>query len=164
MNRLFLLLLTLAAPAFGQMAGSVLVKQHDGRDDYAERPYGKDDMSYGVFLDAFEGVGGWRFGASYSGDLTGVEGVDSVITPEICLLVVDRIWETGIAVLIDYVDVDGEADWNDVYFHAQFGINFPLGNRIQLGAHAFYPMESISDIVDIGFSDLDYGVQLRIMF
>lgn len=165
MKRLFLLFPFLITPLFAQMGVSVLVKQHaDRTDNFAERPYGDEDLSYGAYLDLFEGVGGWRFGASYSGDLTGLEVVDSVITPEISLLVVDRIWETGISLLIDYIDVDGDTAWGDLYFQTQLGINLPLGDRIQLGAHAYYPLESISDITDIGFSDLDVAVQLRVMF
>jgi hypothetical protein len=164
MKKILPLLFLLVAPAFGQMGFSVLVKQHDARENFEERPYGKDDLSYGIFLEAFEGIGGWKIGAMYADDVSGIEGVDSVITPELSLMVVDRIWETGLSVLIDYVDADGEADWGDFYFQTQLGVNIPLGDRIQLGAHAFYPMESIGDIVDIGFNDLDYAVQVRVMF
>ena len=165
MKKLFLLPLLFAAPLFGQTAVSVLVKEHDNRaDTFEDRPYGKDDISYGLFVEAFEGVGGWRFGAMYSGDLSGAPGADSVITPEIALLVVDRIWETGFSVLIDYVDVDGDTDWGDVYFQTQLGLNLPLGNSVQAGIHAFYPFSSISDITDFGFDDLDYGIQIRVMF
>jgi hypothetical protein len=164
MKILFLLSLLLALPMFGQTGVSVMVKQHENRPDFAERPYGKDDVSTGLFLDLFEGVGGWRFGASTSGDLSGIAGVDSVITPEITLLVVDRTWETGISVLMDYVDSGDGGEWGDVYFQTQFGINFPITSNVQLGAHMFYPLESIGDLVDIGFSDLDLAVQLRILF
>jgi len=141
-----------------------MVKQHDARPNFEERPYGKDDISYGLFLDVFEGVGGWRFGASFSEDLTGRPVVDSVVTPEITLLVVDQIWETGLSILVDYLDIEGDEGWGDVYFQAQFGINFPVGNRFSLGAHAFYPMENWEDLFDIGFSDLDLAVQFRIFF
>lgn len=164
MKKLLPLLLLLSAPLFGQMGVSVLVKEHDARSNFSERPYGKDDLSYGLFVEAFEGVGGWKFGAMTSSDLSGIPGVDTVITPEIGLVFMDRIWETGFSVLIDYVDADGQTDWGDVYFQVQFGLNIPLGDRLQLGAHGFYPMESLGDITDIGFSDLDYGIQLRMMF
>lgn len=164
MKRFLLLCLLMSSPVFAQMAASVMVKQHDARPDFAERPYGKDDMSYGLFFDAFDGKGGWRFGAMYSDDVTGISAVETVITPEIALLVADRIWETSIAVLIDYVEGSGESEWGDVYFQTQLGFNIPLGNSVMLGAHAFYPMESIGDLVDIGFNDLDFAVQLRIFF
>lgn len=99
-----------------------------------------------------------------SDDLSGIEGVDTVITPEITLLVVDQLWETGISALMDYVDTEGGSEWGDIYFQTQLGINVPVSDRIQMGVHIFYPMESITDIVDISFSDLDMAVQLRVMF
>jgi len=165
MKRLFLLLPLITAPLFGQMAATVLVKQHDDRaDTFEDRPYGKDDISYGLYLDIFEGRGGWRFGAAYSGDLTGIEGSDSVITPEISLLVVDGIWETGFGVLIDYLDIDGDTDWSDPYFQIQLGLNVPLSDRFQLGIHALYPFASASDFTDIRLSDLDFAAQFRARF
>jgi hypothetical protein len=164
MKLFFLLVLFSLTPCFGQKGVSVMVKQHEARSDFSERPYGNDDLSYGVYLDLFEGVGGWRFGAAMSDDLSGVEGVDTVITPEITLLVVDQLWETGISALMDYVDTEGGSEWGDIYFQTQLGINVPVSDRIQMGVHIFYPMESITDIVDFSFSDLDMAVQLRVMF
>jgi len=164
MKNLFILFLLFLTPCFAQKGVSVQMKQHEARTDFDERPYGKDDISYGLFLDLFEGIGGWRFGATFSDDLSGLPLVDSVVTPEVTLLVVDRIWETGISLMVDYVDADGSAEWGDIYFQTQLGINFPLSDRILLGGHVFYPMESITDLVDFGFSDLDMAIQLRIMF
>jgi hypothetical protein len=165
MKRSILLCLLMSSTLFADMAVSVLVKEHEDRTgNFAERPYGQDDRSYGLFLDLFEGVGGWRLGASYSDEVTGVPGIDTVITPEVGLIVMDGIWETGISVLMDYVDADGETDWGDVYFQTQLGLNLPITGAVLIGLHAFYPMESASDLFDIGFSDLDYAVQLRIMF
>ena len=165
MKRFLLLCLLMSSSVFAQTAVSVMVKQHEDRtSNFSERPYGKDDMSYGLFFDLFDGIGGWRFGATYSDDLTGIEGVDSVITPEIALFTIEGIWETSIAILMDYVDTETETDWGDLYYQTHFGANIPVSNSILIGLHAFYPMESVSDIVDIGFNDLDYAVQVRIFF
>jgi len=164
MKNFLLLFLFLSTPLFAQVGVSVFAKQHDSRSNFEERPYGKDDLSYGLFIEAFEGVGGWRLGAAYSDDVSGLPGVDTVITPELSLIVVDRIWETGLSILVDYVEANGESGWGDLYYQTQLGINLPFGDSFQVGAHAYYPMESISDIVDIGFNDLDFAVQIRMLF
>ncbi|MEX2606154.1 MAG: hypothetical protein WD708_02315 [Kiritimatiellia bacterium] len=162
MKRLLLVSLCMISPLLAQMMVTGLVKQYDDRSkNFEERPYGKDDVSYGLYVDFFEGLGAWRLGAGYASDLSGAGEADSVITPELTLLATDGMWETGISALIDYIDSEEETDWGDVYYQFQLGLSLPITNRLQVGIHAFYPFSGFSDIKDIRIGDLDYGLLLR---
>ncbi len=163
---LYVLALTLGGAAFAQsIALTAIGKQHSDRADTIEdRPYGKDDISYGAFLDLFDGLGGWRLGASFSDDLSGAGEPDSVITPEISLMAQDGFWETGFSLLRDYVETAETSDWNSIYYQFFLGINIPLGKSLVIGAAAYYPFDSFSEITDFSTGDLDLGVSLRFRF
>lgn len=151
------------SPLFAQLAVTGLVKQTDDRvKNFEERPYGKDDIAYGIYVDYFDGLGAWRLGASYASGLSGAGEADSVITPELTLLATEGVWETGISVLIDYIDSEAGTDWGDVYYQVQLGLSLPVTQSIQIGIHAFYPFARFSDITDLRISDLDYGLLMRL--
>lgn len=157
-----ILCLCMISPLFAQPMVTGLVKQYDDRaKNFDERPYGKDDISYGLYVDFYEGMGAWRLGASYASGLSGAGEADSVITPEVTLLATDGMWEAGISALIDYVDSEEGADWGDVYYQVQLGVSLPVSQRFQIGIHAFYPFSGFSDITDVRIGDVDYGLMLR---
>lgn len=165
MKKYILLCLFLSTPLFAQRDFTVIVKQHDMREDsFPERPYGKDDTSYGVYMDIYDGIGGWRFGASYASDLSGTGEADSVITPEITLLGAEGSWMTGISIMMDYIDDENGTDWSDLYYQFQLGLNIPLGDRFKAGIHAFFPFSGLGDFVDISFGELDYGITVSASF
>lgn len=165
MKKLLLLGLFFSAPLFAQNAVSIIGRQYVQREDsFTNRPYGKDDVSYGAYWEVFEGIGGWRLGASYASGLSGPGEADSVITPELTLLGAEGIWESGFSLMIDYIDYETDTDWSDLYYQFQLGINIPLGKAFQLGANAYFPFSDLGDFKDIDFSELDYGVSLRARF
>jgi hypothetical protein len=167
MKTLFsLLLICLSAPLFAQTSFTVVYKQHESQaQTMADRPYGQDDNSFGLFADLFEGAGGWRLGASYLTDATGVPGVKSVITPEIGLLALDGVVEGGVSALMDYVELEnGDTDWGDVYFQLALGLQFPLSQSMSIGIHAYYPFEDLKGLSDFDTGDVEYGGALRIRF
>jgi len=165
MKKLFLLCIFLSAPLFAQKNVTVMVKEHDKRmKSFPERPYGKDDLSYGVYLDIFDGMGGWRLGGSYASGLNGFGEADTVITPEITLLGQEGIWMTGVSVMMDYIDDETGTDWSDVYFQIQLGLNFPVGKRLSAGIHAFFPFSEFEDFGDFAVGELDYGVTVTAKF
>lgn len=163
---LLILALTLGTGAFAQNTAVVAVgKKHvDRSSTMGDRPYGEDDISYGAFLEFFDGLGGWRLGASFSDDLSGAEGVDSVITPEIALMAQDGFWETGLSLLRDYVETPEGSDWNSIYYQFYLGINIPLGKHLMIGGGAYYPFDGFSELTDFRTGDLDYAVSLRLRF
>ena len=171
MKKLFPLILILSffTSAFATDV-AVLVKQHNDHSKMPDRPYGKNDLSFGAFLEFFEGPAGWRIGAMYAGDLSQTDGegesmdIKRVITPELTLLFQDNIWETGISVLKDYVTTDEDSDWGGTYFQMQLGLNFPMGKSGSLGIHAFFPFDSFSDVSKFKFDNLDFGISARFRF
>jgi len=165
MQKILLVILALAgslAATATEMA--VQVKKHARHGEFGERPYGKDDVSYGAFFELSEGLAAWRLGASYLPDPTGFGEADTVITPEITLLAQDGAWEGGLSTLIDYVDANDEKEWGDIYFQLQLGLRLPLGKRSTLGVNAYYPFEKFGELGKFSFGDLDYGLSLRFRF
>ncbi len=166
MKKLFVLCLFLSAPLFAQQKGITLTgRQYVLREDsFTDRPYGEDDISYGAYLDMFDGIGGWRIGASYATGLSGPGEADSVITPEITLLGAEGVWESGFSVMMDYIDDETGTDWSDIYYQFQLGLSIPVGGTFQLGIHGYFPVSDMGDFLDISFSEIDYGVSLRAKF
>lgn len=143
----------------------VLARQHsDLSESFPDRPYGDGDTSFGLFVDLFDGAGAWRIGANFSDDVTGRVGIDQVITPEVGLLATDRIWEAGIAALIDYVETEDASDWGDVYFQAHFGINLSLTPRLTAGIQAGYPFEGFDGLSDFDLDLVEYAGVVRFRF
>lgn len=143
---------------------AVMVKQHTNHTRFDDRPFGNGDLSYGAFLEFFDGPSGWRLGAMYTPEVTGDLNIDTVITPEITLLLQDGLWEAGISALIDYLDDGEDTGWGDVYYQFQLGLNFSLGKSMSVGAHALYPFDSFRNIGDFRFRNLDYAAVLRFRF
>jgi len=167
MKRILLSTLWMCAtlPLFAEMDITVIGKKHENRsEDFEDRPYGNDDMSYGAYFDYFEGMGGWRFGATYATDLSGPGEADTVITPEISLLGRDGIWEGGLSVMMDYIDSEEGSDWGDVYYQTQLGINLPVTSNLLIGIHAFFPFKDLGDFSDIDTGNVDYGVTVTARF
>lgn len=143
---------------------ALMLKQHTRHTRFDDRPYGNNDLSYGAFLEFFDGTAGWRLGALYSENLSGEGAADSVITPEITLLLQDGLWEGGISVLMDYIDDGRSKDWSDHYYQFQLGLNLPFGKNISAGAHAFYAFDRFGNLNDFRFSNLDYALTFRLKF
>jgi hypothetical protein len=157
------LFILLTSCLYAQEGITVKVQTHkDFTETIPERPYGEDDVSYGIFWDTQDGNGAWRLGVNYSDDLSGIEGADSVITPQISLVALDGVWEFNVSALIDYVDLPEGSEWGDVYFDVSLGLNISLSTSTFLGVHARYPFEDLDDLGDISTSDLEYALTLSI--
>jgi len=164
MKTRFCLFLLMLSPLFVPADVAIMAKKHTTHKEFDRRPYGNDDISYGAFLEFMEGPAGWRLGAMYATDLSGTYDADSVITPELTLLLQDGIWETGISILRDYLDSDEKSGWDKLYYQVQLGVNLPVGPNASVGIAAFYTLEKLSKITDFSFGDLDYGLVARIRF
>lgn len=170
---LFLALLTALTLSTHLQAteAAIQVKRHREHSKFSERPFGNRDLSYGAFIEFFEGTAGWRIGAMYANDISKGDpesedfiDVKSVITPELTLLIQDGMWETGISVLKDYIETEDDRDWGGTYFQLQLGFNFPVSANASVGLHALYPFDSFSDVTKFKFSDVDIGLLARIRF
>ncbi|MCC5846497.1 MAG: hypothetical protein JJU29_00265 [Verrucomicrobia bacterium] len=140
------------------------IKQHSEHSAMPDRPYGKNDNSFGAYMEFFEGPAGWRIGAAFSDDLSGPFEADRVITPEITLLFQDGAWEAGVSVLKDYLKIEDNTGWKSTYFQFQLGLNMPFGKKGSVGIHTFYPFESWGKLSEFKFDDLDFGITVRYRF
>ena len=165
MKKIFLSLFVMGLHLFASATDvAVTVKQHSEHSAMPDRPYGKNDLSFGAYMEFFEGPAGWRVGAAFADDLSGPLAADRVITPEITLLFQDGMWEAGVSVLKDYLKVNDDTGWKSTYFQFQLGLSIPFGRSASVGAHAFYPFESWGKLSEFKFDDLDFGITVRYRF
>ncbi|MBN1556984.1 MAG: hypothetical protein JW951_02420, partial [Lentisphaerae bacterium] len=142
-----LIMLILASSArAGNHAIAVGGRYYNEHSEFEELPYGDGDIGYGLAYAYHDAAAFWQVAAVYTPDVTGAEGVDYTLTPQINLVLKDRLWRAGVGALCTYLSFDsGEDDWTDVYWQLMLGIGLPVFG-MQLETQAFYLMESWSDI------------------
>jgi hypothetical protein len=133
-------------------------------------PYGDNDLSYGVSYEVHDAGGWWQFALNYSDDLTPRENIDTndattvetVLTPEVNLIMKDNYWLAGLGVLMSYVeeeDLEGETneEWTDLYYQFLIGFDIQLARSLELELLAYYPFQDWGDLGDFDFDDIDIG-------
>ena len=153
-------------PVRNATAGGIIgagVRRHSQHSVFKELPFDDGDLSYGIAYEHHDQNAYWQLAVAYAPQ-PGTNGVDFVVTPQINLIVKDRIWRAGIGVLDSYIEMeDGESDWSDVYFQFLTGIHLPVFGG-QFDILAYYPFGEWGDIGDFDFDDLDYGAWLTFSF
>jgi hypothetical protein len=139
-------------------------RMHVQHSLFTEIPYADDDMSYGLAYEYQEGESCWQLALMYTPDAGGTATSESVITPQINMILKDRIWRGGFGALMSYIDdsLTG-TDWSSVYWQVFLGLDVPLGG-LSVSVDAYYPMDSLGDIGDIDTDDLEYGVWIKTPF
>jgi len=159
---LALLFLTVRV-SFAEGAFGAGVRRHAQHSVFEDLPFDDGDLSYGIAYEYHDKKAYWQLGVGYAPQ-PGTNGVDYVVTPQLNLIVKDRVWRAGIGVLDRYVEMeDGENDWTDVYFQFLTGIHLPVFG-MDFDVLAFYPFAEWGDISDFDFDDIDYGAWLTFSF
>ena len=139
-------------------------RYHVEHSEFEELPFGNGDIGYGLVYEYHDRTAYWQIALSYAPDITGTNGVDSVLTPQINLVLEDAFWRAGAGLLSSYVQRDdGGSDWTDPYWQLILGIGLPLFS-LDLDVHAYYTLESWSDIDQFDPDDIEYGAWLTFAF
>jgi hypothetical protein len=158
-------LVSLCVPrADASSAASVGARYHAEHSSYAELPFVDGDMSYTLGYEYHDNSGYWQILVGYApGAGSGTNAVESVITPQINLLLLDRSWVGGVGALSSYIETEEESDWTDIYWQAIFGVELPLGS-FKLEILTYYPFESWDTFSDFDVDDLEFGASLKYEF
>ena len=138
-------------------------KYHVDHSEFEELPFDDGDPAYGVAFEFHDKPAYWQAAVTYAPDVGGTNLVDSVITPELNLIVKDQSWLAGTGVLSSYVEGKDEKDWTDLYWQILLGFDIPV-SRASLAIHAYYTFESWGDITDFDTDDLEFGAWLGFSF
>lgn len=146
-------------------------RYHTENSVFTDLPYGNADISYALaYTFAQENVG-LQLGANYASEVSGARdapntnGVDSVITPQVNLILKDRVFRGGVGLLTSYIrDDSGESDWLSPYWQLLLGLNLPFGKYLSLDGNVYYVLEKWGDIANFRIKELEYGLWLNYNF
>jgi hypothetical protein len=160
---LSILLMTSLQSSFAESAVSAGGRYHARHTTFEELPFDKGDISYTVGYEYHDQAGYWQLLVGYTPEVADGLAVDSVITPQLNLLIKDRAWIAGTGILGSYIETELESDWTDVYWQVMLGFELPLP-VFTLEILAYYPFESWSDFDEFDTDDLEYGLSMKFMF
>jgi hypothetical protein len=158
-------LLTLTVSwANAQSAVGVGVRSHVLHTEFEEYPFDDGDISYVAGYEYHDKAGYWQLLVGYTPDVGDGTVVDSIITPQLNLLLQDGAWLAGVGILGSYVETTLETtDWTDVYWQVMLGFEIPLP-IFKLELLAYYPFESWSTFGDFDTDDIEFGGLAKFMF
>ncbi len=145
-------------------------RYHTGLEKFEDYPFRSGDISYQVGMEFHEGIGYWQLVLGYTpsvGDNPDPEAeaprIDSVITPQLNLILQDRGWLAGTGILASYIKDENEKDWTSIYWQTMIGyvFNFQHFNLEILASHVF---EEWSLFTDFSFNRLEYSAMLKRRF
>lgn len=139
------------------------VRSHVLHTEFEEYPFDEGDLSYVVGYEYHDQAGYWQFLVGYTPDVGDGTVVDSIITPQLNLLIQDRAWLAGVGILGSYVETELETDWTDIYWQVMLGFELPLP-IFKLELLAYYPFESWSTFGDFDTDDIEFGALAKFMF
>jgi hypothetical protein len=158
----------------GKHAITAAAKFHVEHSAFTALPFDDGDFGYLLAYEYHEGLGLWQAGVEYVPGPNGDPLVDYVLTPQVSLILQDRIFRAGLGVLWSYVareSVDAEIPsdqiidgWSSLYWQFNLGLNFPLGERFALGVDSFYVFEKWGALKEFEFCDIEYGASFSFKF
>ena len=156
--------LTLCTPwANAQSAAGLGLRSHVAHTEFEEYPFDDGDLSYIVGYEYHDQAGYWQLLVGYTPDVGDGTVVESIITPQLNLLIQDRAWIAGAGILGSYVETELETDWTDIYWQVMLGFEIPLP-IFRLEIIAYYPFESWSTFGDFDSDDIEFGLLTKFMF
>ncbi|MBI2437766.1 MAG: hypothetical protein HYV36_03000 [Lentisphaerae bacterium] len=160
-----------AAPAESPHSLSLGGRYHTENTVFTDLPFGNADFSYALAWTFASEQVGLQLGADFAPDVSGARDApntnqtDFAVTPQVNLILKDRMFRGGVGLLTSYVRDDlGEDDWLSPYWQLLLGLNLPLGNNFSLDGLVYYVLEKWGDIGDFKPKELEYGLWLNYNF
>ena len=151
------LVLTAVMQAGAQNAIALGGRYHQDHSTFTKLPYGEGDLSYGVMYEAVEkDTSVLQLGCSMTPEFKDNNDIDYAVTPELNLLMVDRIFQGGVGILSSYLSKNvGDSEWMDLYWQFLLGARMNLSKTVSLQLSASYVFESWGDLGDFDVSDVE---------
>lgn len=114
---------------------------HSNYSNFDKMPIEEDDYSYLLFYELHNKFAYWQLGGSFT---PGPDDnrFDHIITPQLNLIIKDRIYRIGIGALTSNLKINGDNDWTRVYWQCIVGLGIPLGSHFGIDIYGHYLFES----------------------
>ena len=139
------------------------VRQHAKQPDFPEISFG-DEVSYGLSLSAVDSAGYWQGGLLYTPEISGMEDADYAVTPEINLVLSEKVWRMGVGGAKTYVKSETEGGWRDFFWQLLVGIGLPGLGAGTLEARAIYIFDDWNNVGDFDTDNIEYAIWMGIPF
>lgn len=142
-------------------------------------PFDDGDFGYLLAYEYHEGLGLWQVGVEYAPSPDGDPNVDYVLTPQVSLILQDRIFRAGVGVLWSYVARDSADEappseetppdeiidgWSSPYYQFNLGLSFPILERFALSVDGFYVFEKFDTLKEFDIGDIEWGAAFTVKF
>lgn len=136
------------------------IRFHRDNSAFEGLPFREGDLTYQFYYEYHEGIGYWQIGLGYTPSL---DEVEKVITPQLSLIIKDRIYRAGIGVLKSYIsDKDKNFEDTDIYYQFILGLSFPI-KKFSLDLNGLYSFEKWRDF-DFDAKDIEYSASISFTF
>jgi hypothetical protein len=140
------------------------VRQHAEQPDFPDISFGDGDISYGLALTAGDGLGYWQGALLYTPDIEGIDDLDYALTPQLNLILKEKLWRMGVGGAATYISSDSDSGWNDFFWQLMLGLGLPPMGKVSLEAHAIYIFDEWGNIGDFDVDNLEYAVWMGVKF
>jgi hypothetical protein len=158
--------ITYAEAPLSHMVG-VGARYHQESSVYPDLPYGDGDISYLISYELHDTGSDYalQFALDFANDFSkdGTEEIDYTITPQMNIILKDKIWRGGLGMLYPYVKDEAGTDWGDLYYQVFAGLGHRV-NNIEGTILAYYPFDSFGDFSDFETSEIEFGVFVSFAF
>ncbi len=139
-------------------------RRHVNHSEFLELPFGDDDMSYFIAYELHDLSGLWRIALNYTSSIEATDSVDYVLTPEVDLLVKDKMLMGGVGMLKSYIKDEISSDWTTTYWQLILAANFGMSQSVMLDVGAYYLFEEWKKVDEFDVDDLEYAASLKFSF
>lgn len=126
-------------------------------------PIEKDDLGYELLYEYHEGIGYWQLGAAYI-PAPDDDRFDYLVSPQINLILKDRIYRIGTGAMKTYVKTNSDKYWTDLCWQMILGLGLPLGDHLSIDVYAHYVFKSWKDFTDTDQAAIDYSALVSVNF
>jgi len=132
-------------------------RYHQDHSVFTKLPYGEGDLSYGVLYEAIEkDTSVLQLGCSMTPEFDKNPDIDYAVTPELNLLMQDRIFQGGVGIMSSYLSKHVAAsEWMDLYWQLLLGVRLELSKSLTLQVNGSYVFESWGDLGDFDMGDVE---------
>jgi len=143
-------------------------RYHTTHTRYEEYPFGRADITWQGGVEFHEGIGYWQLLVGYTPSVkqdpeSELPEIDSIITPQLNLILEDQGWLAGVGILSSYIKDEIESDWTKIYWQTMIGYQFRM-QHFTLDVMGLYPFDSWSNISDFRFDNMEFSVMLKRRF
>ncbi len=146
---------------------SITSHMHGKHSTFDSLPFDDGDVGCLLAYEFHEGIGFWQAGVEFLNTPEGDPSVDYVLTPQLSLILKDRIYRAGFGVLWNYLKIDDpemESNWSKPFWQFTLGVGYPFRNKMELSAYSYYIFEEWEEFGNFNFEDIEYGISLSYRF